>query len=632
MDSHICLEKLKEYIERTKEILELSSPLVTGINNSEEYRLHLQSSFQKIGELSRENNQILNEYFFPMVEKDRIPTEEEVAIMREFSSLLVDPTNMENFDLHLIYLQAKTILKAAEKSGDLRSLILALDNMVISTYTMVNLTIRLYPYLDVCYKYRDEGIKAALKILDYLEPEKFASLPDDECRELVLINSRYIRSLFEWDDKKDRAKHNKEDLRLMKQALAIAEDPFYREMMPNYRWDVHIFRTLQYISDFTEHNNSHGFTRDELEEILGYTKKLIEFLNEHPELEEGCPESEQQFYLARNRYLVGELSPEAYRKTLVGIMKSRDSDDFTARSMFINFIVPLEYILSLEGQKMSAQDEDVLRKIYEVLARYAYHMPKTGVFTFMITFLTEILQHYVEVPGGISFRDMCLKLMAAMHPPTYVHSLNVADISWRITHHLIEKQPELFIGVADAVDADDVVVRRKDILDFVYESALLHDVGKLYIAETILTYGRSLIKPEFEIVRAHPAVGASMLSLYDSTKDYVEVANGHQRWLDDSSGYPKSFKNSKAEHPTVVAIVEVADCLDAATDSIGRSYKRGATLDEFVEELRETRGTRYAPYVVDLFEDPSVRNEFNAGLTHLRNMNYREAYNTLKEL
>ncbi len=626
------IEALTKYIDGAKTVLELSSPQLNEKGGAEDYRLFLQQSFQKIGELGRENNAILKEHLFPILEPDYMLTDEDVDLLLYFSSQLADTTAMKNIDSPLIYKQAEKMLECAEKSDSLRALILALDNMIISAYMMINLTIRLYPDEDACFHYRDVGLKAAYRLLEFLEPDKFSSLPDAECKELVLINSRYIRCLFEWSDRAGEDECNVNDIELLERSLALADDSFYHEQVPGYNWDVHVFRTLQYLADFTEDNNSHCFNHAQLQKINGYTKRLIEFIKQHPELESGCPQMEQHLYLARNSYLAGESSLEDYQNELLQIMSQRDVNDFSARSMFIMFTAPIEYIMTLDGNALSAQQEEQLRSVYDYVASYAYRMPKTGVLSFMLTFISDILCSYMIVPGGMRFRDMALKIMAAMHPPTYIHTLNVADITKYLAEKLIEKEPDRFIGICGAKNTADVLAKMDDVLDFVYNGALLHDIGKIFIVETIMTYGRNLIDSEFEIIQSHTLVGASLLRRFPSLEDYAEMAMGHHKWFDDSRGYPKNFSMKESEYQTLVALLAVADCLDAATDSVGRSYKDGITLKKYIDELHEGSGTRYAPYVVELFEDDNIKGELEELLNEGRDKNYRNTYHLLKTL
>ena len=626
------LKELQKYIERAHRILTLCSPQLDEISSDEDYRMFLQKSFLEIGELGLENIETLEKYLNPLLEKDAVLSDDDVELLQTFSSMLMDTTSMENIDLPVIYMQAQKLLENAEQSGDTKKLINALDGMVIAAYMMINLSIRLYPEFDDCFHYRDEGMKAARKLLEYLDHDKFLALPDDECREIVLINARYIRCLFEWGEHDDQEQANREDLELLRRALSLVNDPFYVENAPGYDWTIHTYRTLQYLADFTEDFNKHNFTEEQLVEIYGYTQCLVEYLKQHPELEKGCPKIEQEFYMARNSYFAGESNLEDYRNALIAIMRRRDSQDFSARGMFVNFTAPLEYIYTLDPENLTQEQQNVLRTMYGEIASYVYRMPKTGVLSFMLTFLSDLLKNFIEVPRGTTFRSMCRRVMAAMHPPTYVHSLNVAAIARYLAVVLIGKHPELFEGVLEDCSEDQVVERSGEILDFVYNSALLHDIGKLFIVETILTYGRKLVDYERMFIQTHTVVGAALLKRFPTTAEFADIALGHHKWYDGSRGYPDDFNVQESRYRTIIALVEVADCIDAATDNIGRSYKEGLSLDEVIAELEEGSGSRYAPYVVELLHDPDVKAQLQRILTDGRDENYRITYHLLNEL
>ena len=79
-------------------------------------------------------------------------------------------------------------------------------------------------------------------------------------------------------------------------------------------------------------------------------------------------------------------------------------------------------------------------------------------------------------------------------------------------------------------------------------------------------------------------------------------------------------------------ILEAADCIDAATDRIGRSYSKGKSLDDVIREFKKGSGTRYAPYVVDLFSDNDVISDIKAILDNGRKENYKKAYDMLHEV
>ena len=137
---------------------------------------------------------------------------------------------------------------------------------------------------------------------------------------------------------------------------------------------------------------------------------------------------------------------------------------------------------------------------------------------------------------------------------------------------------------------------------------------------------------EFNLIKTHPRTGYELLSRFASTGRYAEVALGHHRWYDDSRGYPEDFKTAKSKSKPVIDIVLCADCLDAATDTIGRSYSRGKELSDFIKELEEGSGTHYAPYVVELFKDGSVQADLNHLLDTGRKRNYRNTYFLLRDM
>nr|MCR5282282.1 hypothetical protein [Lachnospiraceae bacterium] len=117
---------------------------------------------------------------------------------------------------------------------------------------------------------------------------------------------------------------------------------------------------------------------------------------------------------------------------------------------------------------------------------------------------------------------------------------------------------------------------------------------------------------------------------HESTKDYVDVALGHHKFYDDSRGYPEEFKTKDSPLKPIIDLVMCADSLDAATDSVGRSYSRGKTLTEFVQELKAGSGTRYAPWLSELFDQDAVREDLRYLLTEGREITYHDTYMLLK--
>jgi len=126
-------------------------------------------------------------------------------------------------------------------------------------------------------------------------------------------------------------------------------------------------------------------------------------------------------------------------------------------------------------------------------------------------------------------------------------------------------------------------------------AALLHDMGKLAIPETILNKPGRLSTAEYDKMKAHASIGADLLSPSVPLSGGADCqtpprALGRQR-------YPAGI--AKTDIPLGARILSVVDCFDALTSD--RPYRPAMTDAEAFAVLHERRGTMYDPMVVDAF-------------------------------
>jgi diguanylate cyclase (GGDEF)-like protein len=127
-------------------------------------------------------------------------------------------------------------------------------------------------------------------------------------------------------------------------------------------------------------------------------------------------------------------------------------------------------------------------------------------------------------------------------------------------------------------------------------AALLHDVGKIGIADRILTKPGALTPDEFELVKQHPVIGANIVSHVSCMRREVPlVQHHHENW--DGTGYPAGLKDRLI--PLGARILRVADSVDCLLSR--RSYKEEMPFEQVVSEISRCRGTCYDPRVVDVF-------------------------------
>jgi putative nucleotidyltransferase with HDIG domain len=165
-----------------------------------------------------------------------------------------------------------------------------------------------------------------------------------------------------------------------------------------------------------------------------------------------------------------------------------------------------------------------------------------------------------------------------------------------------ERLGELAVRVATLLGLDPVTV------EHVRLGALLHDVGKIGIPDSILLKNGALTEEEQELMRTHPLVGDRLLDPLDFLPDVrAIVRHHHERW--DGAGYPDSLAAERI--PLGARIVGVADAVEAM--SAPRPYRAPLGSAAIVEELRNGRGaqwdTRAVHIVLELIASGELRFE-----------------------
>ena len=195
------------------------------------------------------------------------------------------------------------------------------------------------------------------------------------------------------------------------------------------------------------------------------------------------------------------------------------------------------------------------------------------------------------------------ELNVATQVTTYAHSVNVAMIARKLMEGILEYQPELLKGALGKIRHGKVLLNSKKCLDFIYEAAFYHDIGKNGIISTVNNDYRPLTDEEYAIIKTHPALGAELLKIAPSLYEkYHDTTLGHHKWYNGKGGYPEDFDNTKSPKRILIDIITLSDCMQAATERIGRNYKEGKTFDMVMEEFRKGAGTKYNPDLVKFID------------------------------
>jgi putative nucleotidyltransferase with HDIG domain len=156
-------------------------------------------------------------------------------------------------------------------------------------------------------------------------------------------------------------------------------------------------------------------------------------------------------------------------------------------------------------------------------------------------------------------------------------------------------------GHSERVSALSVMIGRQLNLDHpqlevLRLGALLHDIGKIGVADRVLQKNGPLTQEEFEIIKTHPTLGAHILRQIAFLTPHIPIVELHHE-RPDGRGYPHGLLGHAT--PLLARIVHVADAFDAMTTA--RAYRPAQTATHAIAELWRYAGSQFDAEVVEAF-------------------------------
>lgn len=234
----------------------------------------------------------------------------------------------------------------------------------------------------------------------------------------------------------------------------------------------------------------------------------------------------------------------------------------------------------------------IVRPIAQVVA-HLHNAERTGVLPDFTsdpsptTEIRELAESYQRAAGSVRNAQEGLQRAYVEFVRSLANALDARD-RYTSGHSYRVSQLASATAVAMGLASDDI--------DRIRVGALLHDIGKIGIDDSILQKAERLTKAEFEIVKQHPVIGRRILEGVAGLAPYIDAVElHHENW--DGTGYPKG--QSGEETPVDARIIHVSDAFDAMTTD--RSYRRGMTREEAIRQLFVYAGTQFDPRIVEVF-------------------------------
>lgn len=213
---------------------------------------------------------------------------------------------------------------------------------------------------------------------------------------------------------------------------------------------------------------------------------------------------------------------------------------------------------------------------------------------------------------------------------TYIHSQMVGLLADAILVHIFSRAPHLLLSLPQFSSIEEIHEKEDELRQFIHEAALFHDIGKNKISGIINQQSRALVDEEFALIKQHPEhPETGILKHSTHFTQYYDIIAGHHKSYDGTYGYPEYFDNVHSPNRILIDLITICDCLDSATDRLGRNYTSGKDITEVFLELLEGKHTRYNPDLVDLIiQDKELQDELTNIVNHGRDDVY---YHTYKE-
>jgi putative nucleotidyltransferase with HDIG domain len=171
----------------------------------------------------------------------------------------------------------------------------------------------------------------------------------------------------------------------------------------------------------------------------------------------------------------------------------------------------------------------------------------------------------------------------ALSRALYARDRQTHEHAERVRQYALELSAE--IGVRD--DATLAAIR---------SAAILHDVGKLGIPDSVLQKPGPLTDEEYDLVKQHAAIGADLVAAAGGPGLLPDIVrHHHENW--DGSGYPDRLAG--LDIPVGARVIAIVDCYDALTSD--RPYRRAVSHDSALAMIHQRRAVMYDPHMTDAF-------------------------------
>jgi putative nucleotidyltransferase with HDIG domain len=315
-----------------------------------------------------------------------------------------------------------------------------------------------------------------------------------------------------------------------------------------------------------EINNLHQSKQSSIDEIVSKIDGLKNIVFEIPTMAKWIHDLEQRFWRLESDH---NLLNSAYGKNVI------HKDELNDTKTLLLEVIPKQWVMG-EGEQLDYylnQLEHFLNTheptIQLELSFEERHSPWAQ------TAEDAGIGESGEIEMLISFMKIMINAIESREPHMGDHSITVARLA---------------VETAKQLEWNEIDTKYLEI------AALLHDIGKIWIPESILTKKEPLTENEFQVLQMHPYYSAKIVESIEVLKQIVPWVYYHQeRW--DGKGYPEGIR--RQEIPMASSIISVAEAFSAMI--FNTLVREPISIREAMEQIQDGSGYQFDPEVVEAF-------------------------------
>lgn len=604
----------QEYIANLKEIVMLTMGERREKLSFEAYLEQSDRKRRRGEELVKRNMKLLREGLFPVLDHIYAADETEISELREFAGELTG--GKEDLDGGLYCQIHKALLSLARMRKDRKEMIRELYCLGMGYYGLYNKLVGLER--KEIQKYTSQMRLCFAEAAAYLK--YFDEIEDTETRGFIL-RSRANMSLGQFNTPGEK-------IRMVKRTLEILQDKGFQEKEPELPWDRYIFLTHQQMAASISYGRESTMTSRDVEDVMEsvyivYQRRFEEAAQRKQKM---LLRPSFSYYVIE--YFCGMFGIDGLLARMETLMDGADAADFSEEGMYGIISLPAFYSQYLNDypDKIPGRSEYV-RNLYRRAMEYVEAFPREEESEKLFLYLRQLPSTFVEVEGGILYKQFLLKILMRFAPEIYVHSKVVADAAVVFCRLIIDEEPDFFDDMDSIREIGEPLEKRQAILDYARECGMLHDVGKINFMNLYSQTARQWFEEEYEMAHLHTNVGAAWLGERESTSMYAPVALGHHCWYDGSHGYPETYHRLECPCRQMVDIIGMLDWINNVVDTATMYTGVEKSFREAVDAAIDLERRRFSPLLTARLRDKAIAEQMEKAFAEGR----REAYRLLYE-